>query len=170
MNKFVVILNIPRLLPAYLIYRIFRRRKEEVRKFDEDLETWRQWKSVNYLPFFYLFVIYPEFRTVFYKRIGKASLFVKWLCKPLSTCYLITSQVGGGIKIQHGFATIINAEKIGNNCQIMQQVTIGMNNGRRPVLGDNVVVSCGAKVIGGIKIGNNVVIGANAVCCMQRRS
>lgn len=47
----------------------------------------------------------------------------------------------------------------------MQQVTIGMNNGKRPILGDNVVVCCGAKVIGGITVGNNVMIGANAVVC-----
>lgn len=62
-------------------------------------------------------------------------------------------------------ATIINAEIIEKNCQIMQQVTIGINNGRKPILGDNVVVSCGAKVIGEITIGNNVVIGTNAVVC-----
>lgn len=32
-----------------------------------------------------------------------------------------------------------------------------------PILGDNVVVCCGAKIIGNVRIGNNVIIGANAV-------
>lgn len=47
------------------------------------------------------------------------------------------------------------------NCRILQQVTIGYNKDMKPTLGNNVYA--GAKVIGGIYIGNNVVIGANAV-------
>ena len=70
---------------------------------------------------------------------------------------------GGGLIIQHGFSTIINAKKIGENCHIYQQVTIGFNGTEQPVIGNNVRICCGAKVIGGVNIGNNVVIGANAV-------
>lgn len=65
--------------------------------------------------------------------------------------------------IQHGFSTCINAKKIGNNCKIYHQVTIGNNGEKRPAIGNNVVVCCGAKVIGGVNIGNDVIIGANAV-------
>ena len=53
--------------------------------------------------------------------------------------------------------------KIGSNCKIYQQVTIGFNGTEIPVIGNNVTICSGAKVIGGIKIGNNVIIGANAV-------
>ncbi len=59
--------------------------------------------------------------------------------------------------------------KIGKNCIIFHQVTIGSNTlpGSRgygaPTLGDNVFVGAGAKIIGGVKIGNNVRIGANCV-------
>lgn len=67
--------------------------------------------------------------------------------------------------IQHGFSSTIGAEKIGSNCRVFQQVTIGWNGGKRPVIGDNVIICCGAKVIGGITVGNNVTIGANAVVC-----
>ena len=56
-----------------------------------------------------------------------------------------------------------NAKKIGENCHIYQQVTIGFNGTEQPVIGNNVRICCGAKVIGGVNIGNNVVIGANAV-------
>lgn len=51
---------------------------------------------------------------------------------------------------------------MGENCQIYQQVTIG-NNGGIPTIGNNVEICAGAKVIGPITIGDDVVIGANAV-------
>ena len=65
--------------------------------------------------------------------------------------------------IQHGFSTIITAARIGNNAKIFQQVTIGYNEDKLPIIGDNVEVCCGAKVIGGVTIGNNVMIGAQAL-------
>lgn len=66
---------------------------------------------------------------------------------------------------------ISSRAKIGNNCVIFQQVTIGSNNlsdAKRkgaPIIGDNVYIGCVAKIIGNIKIGNNVRIGANCVVC-----
>ena len=70
--------------------------------------------------------------------------------------------------IQHGFSTIITAEHIGENCWINQQVTIGFNDSKKygygkPWIGDNVRISCGAKVVGKIRIGNNSTIGVNSV-------
>ena len=67
--------------------------------------------------------------------------------------------------VQHGFSTIINAKFIGKNFHVYQQVTIGYNGVCSPVIGDNVRCCCGAKIIGGVHVGNNVVIGANAVVC-----
>ena len=56
---------------------------------------------------------------------------------------------------------------IGNNVNISQGVTIGMaNRGEKagvPVIGNEVYIGPGAKIIGAIKVGNNVAIGANAV-------
>lgn len=52
---------------------------------------------------------------------------------------------------------------MGKNCTIFQQTTIGATEKGTPTLGDNVTIYCGAKVLGNISIGNNVVIGANAV-------
>lgn len=75
-----------------------------------------------------------------------------------------TSNIGGGLIIQHGFATIISAKSIGKSCKIYQQVTIGYNHQlEAPILGNNVEVCCGAKIIGGVHIGDNVLIGANSV-------
>lgn len=59
--------------------------------------------------------------------------------------------------------------KIGKNCVIFHQVTIGSNTlyGSKhcgvPTIGNNVYIGCGAKIIGGITIGDNVVIGANCI-------
>ncbi|MCZ7637778.1 MAG: serine acetyltransferase [Verrucomicrobia bacterium] len=58
---------------------------------------------------------------------------------------------------------------IGRNCTLFQQVTIGSNTLRgtrrpgSPVVGDNVLVGAGAKVIGHVRVGDNSRIGANAV-------
>lgn len=83
---------------------------------------------------------------------------------PMKTLFLDTPEIGGGLYIQHGFATMIAARSIGQNCWINQQVTIGYNgSGAPPVIGDDVVIACGAKVLGTIHVGNHVVIGANAV-------
>lgn len=67
----------------------------------------------------------------------------------------------GGI----GVVIHLNA-RIGHNCSVGQQVTIWGGNSRYPgvpTIGDNVRIHKGAIVFGGITIGNNVTIGANAV-------
>ena len=46
---------------------------------------------------------------------------------------------------------------------IAEAVVIGDNNGRSPVLGNDIFVGSGAKIIGGLSIGDRVRIGANAV-------
>ena len=83
---------------------------------------------------------------------------------PMDTLYLDAFEIGGGLYIQHGFATMIAAKSIGKNCWINQQVTIGYNGlGDPPVIGDHVMITCGAKVLGAVHIGNHVTVGANAV-------
>ena len=63
----------------------------------------------------------------------------------------------------HGINGIVIAggAKIGKNCHISHQVTIGASRNGRPVIGDNVYIGPGAKIFGDIHIGNNVRIGAN---------
>ena len=60
-----------------------------------------------------------------------------------------------------------SGSELGANCNISHQATVGYKGrGSRkgfPTLGDNVYVGPGAKVIGSVKVGNNVAIGANAV-------
>lgn len=83
---------------------------------------------------------------------------------PMESLYMDAFEIGGGLYIQHGFATMIAAKTIGENCWINQQVTIGYNGqGDPPVIGDNVMITCGAKVLGSIHVGDHVIVGANAV-------
>ncbi len=67
--------------------------------------------------------------------------------------------------LPHGLNGIIvhMGAKIGYNNTIYQQVTIGGANFKRPTLGDNVIIGAGAKILGGVHIGDNVKIGANTV-------
>ncbi|HND48784.1 MAG TPA: DapH/DapD/GlmU-related protein, partial [Anaerolineales bacterium] len=58
----------------------------------------------------------------------------------------------------------IGAQSIGKNCWINQLVVIGYSDtGKAPTLGDNVHIAMGAKVYGDIHIGDNSIVGANAV-------
>ena len=109
----------------------------------------------------------PEFRNLFIYRNRFRRIFRGWIAlwyKPMNTLFIQAKHIGGGLFIQHGFATRITAESIGENCWINQQVTIGYSNhGRAPIIGDNVMITCGAKVLGEITVGDAAVIGANAV-------
>lgn len=66
------------------------------------------------------------------------------------------------------FGIFISGEaQLGENCIIYQQVTIGSdsynNKSGAPIIGNNVLIGSGAKIIGCIQIGNNVKIGANCI-------
>ncbi len=114
--------------------------------------------------FLKLMTFFPEYRNLFYYRTGWKGKLLAPLCQPMSTLFIRTPSIGPGLFIQHGFATIIAAREIGDNCFVNQQVTVGYSNATdAPTIGNNVSINAGAKVIGGIRIGDNVKIGANAV-------
>lgn len=75
--------------------------------------------------------------------------------------------IGPGLVIMHGHGIVINrAVRAGKNLEIYQQVTLGVNNRHAPgspVLGDDVVIFPGARILGPVTIGDGAVIGANAV-------
>jgi serine O-acetyltransferase len=78
------------------------------------------------------------------------------------------AKIGRGIFIDHGMGVVIGeTTEIGDNVTIYQGVTLGgtgKEKGKRhPTIGNNVVISAGAKVLGSIKIGNDVIIGSGAV-------
>lgn len=78
------------------------------------------------------------------------------------------AKIGKGLFIDHGNSVVIGeTAEIGDNCTIYQGVTLGgtgKDKGKRhPTLGNNVMVGCGAKVLGPFTVGNNAKIAANAV-------
>ena len=78
------------------------------------------------------------------------------------------AEIGAGFYIGHFSGIFVNREcQIGRNCNISQGVTLGKSNRGKnkgsPVLGDNVYIGPGAKIVGGIRVGDNVAIGANCV-------
>jgi len=78
---------------------------------------------------------------------------------PLNVC-------GKGLNLVHVGTVIISPyAKIGNYVRIHAGVNIGVSAGSKeaPTIGDRVYIGPGAKIYGGIKIGNDVAIGANAV-------
>jgi len=71
---------------------------------------------------------------------------------------------GPGLSIAHFGSVVTNANTIiGKNCRIHSGTNIGEGGGKTPIIGDNVYIGPGAKIFGGITIGDNVAIGANAV-------
>ncbi len=93
--------------------------------------------------------------------VGRA---LKMLYRPEVALYLSCPKVGPGLFVSHGFATILTAETVGDDCMISQQVTVGWSNkGGPPTIGNRVRINAGAKVLGPITIGDDAVIGANAV-------
>ena len=71
--------------------------------------------------------------------------------------------------LPHGIRGIFISHnaKIGDNCTIFQHVTIGEGKDGAPIIGDNCYIGAGAKIIGKIKIGNNVKIGAGCVVAID---
>ena len=81
-----------------------------------------------------------------------------------------TTQIDEGFFIGHAEGLLINPNcRIGKNFTIYQGVTLGGNIGKirdgrvAPLIGDNVFVGPGAKVLGPVTVGDNSMIGANAV-------
>jgi serine O-acetyltransferase len=76
---------------------------------------------------------------------------------PPNTC-------GPGLCIPHyGTIVVSPSATLGENCKIHTCVNIGLKNGKAPSIGSNVYIGPGAKLFGDICVGDNVVIGANAV-------
>lgn len=66
--------------------------------------------------------------------------------------------------LSHGFGTIVNPTTIiGNNVNLSQYSTIGSNEGKAAIIGNNVYIGPGVYIVEHVKIGSNVCIGAGAV-------
>ena len=171
MKRLLATFNYLRTLPVYLCAMCSKQKH----LIEMDIARWNEIDEIDFNLFesmnWYL-TYKKEFRTLIQHRLKNPSrtpvammqaLIARILWKPLENLYIYTREIGGGLYIQHGFSTIISAKKIGENCRIYQQVTIGYKEQFNPVLEDNVSVTCGAKVLGGITMHSGSLAAAGSV-------
>ena len=170
-KRVFAVINYWRTLPVYLCA-ICSAQKRLIKA---DVARWNEIDQINFNFFESLnwYMTYKkEFRNLIQHRLKNPShsfvslvhsAIARILWKPLETLYIYTKEIGGGLYIQHGFATIISAKRIGENCRIYQQVTIGYKQEFCPVLEDNVSVTCGAKVLGDVTMHSNSLAAAGSV-------
>jgi serine O-acetyltransferase len=87
------------------------------------------------------------------------------LNKWLNGCVIgVKARFGPGFVLVHPIGVVINSSvRGGRNVWLESSVVIGENRGAFPVLEDDIFVGSGAKIIGGVRVGSRVRIGANAV-------
>ncbi len=119
-----------------------------------------------------LFYAFPEFRSLFYYRLGKgnptgalAARVLKHGWAPVAGLDIAGSNAGPGLFISHGQGTVLTAEAMGANCFVHQGVTVGWDyrGERLPIVGDGVFIGAGAKILGAVTVGDCARVGANAV-------
>lgn len=122
--------------------------------------------------------LYPSFKVMLHYRLahklynGRHYFLARWVSQRgvRKTGIEIHpgAQIGKGFFIDHGNGVIIGETAIiGDNVTMYQGVTLGgtgKEHGKRhPTIGNNVMISAGAKVLGSFKIGDNSKIGAGSV-------
>jgi len=129
----------------------------------------------------YLMLMHPRFLPILLIRLAQY-LYQKPLIKPLAHFFTWINVILFGVecspktKIGHGFfmphsqGIVIGAIDIGNYVTIFQGVTLGaktfdlnFSSNLRPSIGNYVTIGAGAKILGGITLGDNSVVAANAV-------
>ena len=98
-------------------------------------------------------------------KLAPLALISLWLNRVINGCVIgAGAKFDQGLVIMHPIGVVINSKvRGGKNIIIESGVVIGDEKGQAPRLGDNIFIGAGAKIIGGITVGNNVKIGANAV-------
>ena len=125
-----------------------------------------------------IFLLYPGVKAVLYHRVAhylyvrRRFFLARWVSQRSRKKTGIEihpgAQIGRRLVIDHGMGIVIGeTTEIGDDVLLYQCVTLGgtgKDKGKRhPTIGNNVLISCGAKVLGPFKVGDNARIAANAV-------
>ena len=129
-----------------------------------------------------IFLLYPGVHAIIYHRIAHwfyrhKLKFIARLVSQWSRCWTGVeihpgAKIGRRLVIDHGMGIVIGeTAEIGDDCLIYHGVTLGgtgKDHGKRhPTIGNNVLISTGAKVLGPFKVGDNARIAANAVVLQE---
>ena len=136
--------------------------------------NWRLWFNIlspRFLPVLLCRLAYKS-QSVGFGFIARSFSMLNFLVFGIEVATIC--KIGPGVFFPHTQGTVIGAVSIGKNAVIYQGVTLGAKDldftydaSRRPVVGDNVLVGAGAKVLGGLTIGDSVCVAANAVLLMD---
>lgn len=119
-----------------------------------------------------LLYAFSEFRALYYHRLAQGNASGALAARLLRPVYratpglsIATEEIGAGLFIAHGHSTCLAAARIGKNCHVHHNVTIGWDyrGERSPIIGDDVFLGAGAVVLGEVTVGDRARIGANAV-------
>ena len=169
MKRLFVFMTCWRFVLHWLYYMLTSNKKVIKEDLQRNLIQFLHKNEVNFLNFCELMTFYVMTRNIFYARVAfhhrYYAKFLGMFASPLPLLDISsTAEIGGGLIVQHGYGTIIAPRKIGKNCWVNQGVTIGYTNDNDcPTLGDNITVYAGAKILGNVRVGNNVIVAANAV-------
>ena len=149
-----------------------------------DLEVWGEvymsrppGRRVSRARALYWIASYPGLRSVLLYRLAHAAQRAGIRLAPLLLANLNLTlhgfdmppsvSVGRRFYVPHPVGTVVMARRLGDNVTLVSGVTIGMRDARQqprfPLIGNDVYVGAGARVLGGITVGDRVQIGANAV-------
>lgn len=150
----------------HLVFYLTSKHKQLI---NDDFQVAKRKKGIDLWSFYsFLFILFtdPYYRKMFYHRIGKISIVIRWYLPGAFSFEPSCPCIGGGVFLAHPSSTFLNAKTIGSNFTCRQNTTIGNKYGGDkaiPVIGDNVTIGANACIIGDIVIGNNVSIGAGSV-------
>ncbi|MVZ65765.1 serine O-acetyltransferase [Sphingobacterium sp. DK4209] len=146
-----------------------------------DYKQYKNSQRASSIAIFGFVIFNAGFRAVFLYRLGfyfrtKKLRLLAIVCEKimhhLCNCWISTNaKIGEGFCIRHVGCIVIGGRVVvGRNFDIRQGVTLGGNSNKRdmdgnsqPIIGNNVLVGAGAKILGPVKIGDFCKIGANAV-------
>jgi serine O-acetyltransferase len=118
-------------------------------------------------------VVFYRLSHFFYKKkIWFLGGFFQFLNLFVYGCWIsMRTEIGEGLLIRHGFGIGIGCKKIGKNFSVFPHALIGTGSGEpgnleeqdTAIIGDNVTIFMGAKVVGDIRVGDNAVITTSAL-------
>jgi serine O-acetyltransferase len=150
---------------------MFKRLRSDIQCIlDRDPAARSTWEVVTCYPGLHALVLHRLAHGLWKRRLFWLGRFISNFSRWMTGIEIHPGAViGDAVFIDHGMGVVIGeTAEIGDGCTIYQGVTLGgtslyKGTKRHPTLGRNVVVSAGAKVLGGFTVGDDAKIGSNAV-------